>query len=112
MTTQTIEPVSALGKTEARELELLWLIGATRRQVTRMVRFEVLLIVAFATTLGVLTAAPGVVAFSYGQTGSVVPAASPWTYGGLPACAALLAFGASVVPTRRALRLARRSAAG
>jgi putative ABC transport system permease protein len=45
----------------AREVELLRLIGASRRQLTRMVRFEVLLIVTFATALGVLTAAPGVI---------------------------------------------------
>jgi putative ABC transport system permease protein len=90
-----------------RELELLWLIGATRRQVSRMVRFEVLLIVAFATTVGLLTAAPGIAVFSYGKTGSLVPAVPLWICGGLPLGAALLAFSAGVIPTRRALRAAR-----
>jgi putative ABC transport system permease protein len=93
----------------ARELELLRLIGATRRQLTRMIRFEVLLIVAFATTVGMLTAAPGVVVFSYGKTGSFVPEVPAWLYVGLPACAVALAVAASALPTRTALRTGRGS---
>jgi putative ABC transport system permease protein len=88
----------------ARELELLRLVGATRRQLTRMVQLELLVIVAFATVLGALTAAPGLVAFSYGKTGSLVPAVPAWLFGGVPVTVALLAFAASVLPTRRALR--------
>ena len=93
----------------ARELELLRLIGATRSQLGRMIRFEVLLTVAFATTLGVLTAAPGVLAFSYGKTGSFVPVVPAWIGLGLPACAALLGLAASVLPLRRALAAGRGS---
>jgi putative ABC transport system permease protein len=93
----------------ARELELLRLIGASRRQLRRMIRFEVLLIVAFATVVGMLTAAPGVIVFSYGKTGSVVPQVPLWLYGALPVGAALLALAASVPPTRRALQAGRGS---
>jgi putative ABC transport system permease protein len=93
----------------ARELELLRLIGASRRQLRHMIRFEVLLIVAVATAIGMLTAAPGVVVFSYGKTGSFVPQVPLWLYAALPLGALLLALGASVVPTRRALRVGRGS---
>lgn len=93
----------------ARELELLRLIGASRRQLKRMVRFEVLLIVAVATAIGMLTAAPGIVVFSYGKTGSPVPQVPLWVYAALPLGAALLALGASIPPTRRALRVGRGS---
>lgn len=93
----------------ARELELLRLIGASRRQLRRMIRFEVLLIVAFATVIGMLTAAPGVVVFSYGKTGSLVPQVPLRVYLALPLGAALLALGASIPPTRRALRVGRGS---
>ncbi len=93
----------------ARELELLRLIGASRRQLRRMIRFEVLLIVAVATAIGMLTAAPGVVVFSYGKTGSFVPQVPLWVYAALPLGAALLALGASIPPTRHALRVGRGS---
>jgi putative ABC transport system permease protein len=93
----------------ARELELLRLIGATRRQLRRMIRFEVALIAAFATVVGALTAAPGLLAFSYSETGSIVPAVPASIYVGLPAATALLALAASIPPTRRALRAGRGS---
>jgi putative ABC transport system permease protein len=93
----------------ARELELLRLIGASRRQLRRMIRFEVLLVVAVATVIGMLTAAPGIVVFSYGKTGSLVPQVPLSIYAALPLGAALLAFTASIPPTRRALRAGRGS---
>jgi len=93
----------------ARDLELLRLIGATRRQLTIMVRFEVLIVVGFATVVGALTAAPGMVAFSYGETGSLVPAIPAWLWLGLPVTAALLASVAIAVPLRGAMRAGRGS---
>jgi putative ABC transport system permease protein len=63
--------------------------------------------VVFATVLGMLTAAPGVIAFSYGQTGSYAPEVPPWLYLVLPLGAAAVALTASVLPTRRALRAGR-----
>jgi putative ABC transport system permease protein len=76
----------------SRDLELLRLIGATRRQLTRMIRFEVLIMVSFATVVGALTAAPGAIAFTYGVTGSLVPTIPAWLWLGLPLTSALLAF--------------------
>lgn len=108
----TIAAVNALAvavSRRARDLELLRLIGATRRQLTRMIRFEVLMIVAFATAVGALTAAPGVIAFTYGQTGSVIPTVPAWLWLGLPLTAALLASVAIAVPLRAALRTSRGS---
>jgi putative ABC transport system permease protein len=93
----------------ARDLELLRLIGATRRQLRRMVRFEVLIVVTFATAVGALTAAPGVVAFSIGKTGSPVPAVPAWLWAGVPLSAALLASVAIALPLRGALRAGRGS---
>jgi putative ABC transport system permease protein len=93
----------------ARDLELLRLIGATRRQLKRMIRFEVLIIVSFATVVGALTAAPGVIAFTYGETGSLVPTVPVWLYAGLPLTAALLATAAIALPLRGALRASRGS---
>ncbi len=93
----------------ARDLELLRLIGATRHQLTRMIRFEVLIVVSFATLVGALTAAPGVMAFSYGETGSIVPAIPAWLWLGLPLTAAMLASVAIAVPLRGALKAGRGS---
>jgi putative ABC transport system permease protein len=93
----------------ARDLELLRLIGATRRQLTRMVRFEVLIVVAFATVVGALTAAPGVIAFTYGETGGLVPAVPAWLWLGLPLTAIALASVAIFLPLRAALREGRGS---
>jgi putative ABC transport system permease protein len=93
----------------ARDLELLRLIGATRRQLTRMVRFEVLIVVTFATVVGALTAAPGAIAFTYGETGSFVPTIPAWLWLGLPLASALLAFVAIALPLRGALKAGRGS---
>ncbi len=93
----------------ARDLELLRLIGSTRRQLRRMVRFEVVIVVTFATVVGALTAAPGTIAFSIGKTGSPVPTVPVWLWLGVPATAALLASAAIALPLRGALRAGRGS---
>jgi putative ABC transport system permease protein len=93
----------------ARDLELLRLIGATRRQLRRMVRFEVLIVVTFATVVGALTATPGVVAFSVGKTGSPIPAVPAWLWAGVPLTVVLLASVAVALPLRGALRAGRGS---
>jgi hypothetical protein len=59
--------------------------------------------------VGALTAAPGVIAFTYGQTGSVIPTVPAWLWLGLPLTAALLASVAIAVPLRAALRTSRGS---
>lgn len=52
---------------------------------------------------------PGIVVFSYGKTGSLVPQVPLWLYAALPLGVALLALTASIPPTRRALRVGRGS---
>jgi putative ABC transport system permease protein len=93
----------------ARDLELLRLLGATRRQLGRTVRFEVVIVVSFATVVGGLTAAPGMIAFSIGKTGSPVPAVPVWLWLGVPITAALLASAAIALPLRGAIRAGRGS---
>ncbi len=107
-----VAAVNALGvavSARARDLELLRLIGATRAQLTWMIRFEVLVTVTFATVVGAVTAAPGAIAFTYGQTGSVVPTVPAWLWLGLPLTAALLGSVAIALPLRGALRASRGS---
>ena len=96
---------TALSTSErSRELALLRLIGAERRQVRAMVRAETLIMLAFGVVAGSLVAAPGLAVLSRGLGGSALPAVPLWVYGGLVAAYALVAFAAGVVPTRRALR--------
>ena len=87
-----------------RELALLRLVGASRRQIRRMVRTETVLIVCFGTLVGVLVSAPSVAVLSHSVTGSVVPSAPAPVWIG--ACVALVTLGlaAGVPATRRALR--------
>ena len=89
----------------AREFALLRLVGASRRQVRTMIRGETTITIAFGLTLGSIIAAPGLAAFNYSLTGSAVPTLSLRTYGGLLAFYAVLAFVATVLPTRLALRM-------
>ena len=74
-----------------------------------MIRFEVLITVTFATVVGVLTAAPGAIAVTYGQTGSLVPVIPAGLWLGLPVTAALLGSVAIALPLRGALRASRGS---
>jgi len=87
-----------------RELALLRLVGATSRQLRRMVRAETLIVVLFGITIGSLVAAPALAVFSYGLTGTAVPDVPLWMLGGIVAGAALLGLAATVLPTRLALR--------
>ena len=94
----------AIGQ-RGEEFALLGLLGASRRQIIRMVRTETLIIVAFGAALGILIAAPTVAALSYALTGDVVPAAPVPLYVGAGAALLVVALVASSVPARRALRL-------
>ena len=79
-----------------RELALLRLVGATRRQLTRMIRAETLIVAVFGTTLGTLIAAPALAVFSHGLTGSAVP----WLC--RPGCTAACWPAAPSLPSPRA----------
>ncbi|MFF8731223.1 ABC transporter permease [Streptomyces sp. NPDC015171] len=88
-----------------REFALLRLAGATRRQVLRMLRTEVLSILLLATALGTGIALAVLTAFSVGMTGRAAPTVAPLLYTGVVAVAGLLALVASAVPGRAALRV-------
>jgi putative ABC transport system permease protein len=87
-----------------REFGLLRLVGATPRQVRRMVRWETLIIVMIGTLLGVGVAAGTVLPFSKVVTGSFRPSTP------LAVCAAivggtfLIGFAATLLPLGSALR--------
>ncbi len=87
-----------------RELALIRLVGATSRQVTRMVRAEALIVALFGMTVGSLAAAPGLVVYSRSLTGDSMPAVPLWMVGGLLGGCLAVALLATVLPTRLALR--------
>ncbi|MBX7553706.1 FtsX-like permease family protein [Streptomyces sp. NPDC004232] len=88
-----------------REFALLRLAGATRRQVLRMLRTEVLSLLLLATSLGSGIALAVLTAFSVGMTGRAVPTVTPLLHLTVVAVAALLALVGSAVPGRAALRV-------
>ncbi|MBL1085102.1 ABC transporter permease [Streptomyces actinomycinicus] len=88
-----------------REFALLRLAGATRRQVLRMLRTEVLSVLLIATTLGSGIALAVLTAFSVGMTGGAAPEVVPLLYVAVVAVAGLLALVAGAVPGRVALRV-------
>jgi putative ABC transport system permease protein len=87
-----------------KEFALLRLVGASRRQVRRMVRAETIVIVGFGTALGVLVSAPTVAVLSHSLTGRLVPSAPATVWIGAALTLVALGFAAGVPATRRALR--------
>jgi putative ABC transport system permease protein len=95
--------VMATGE-RSKELALLRLVGTTRRQVARMIRFEAVAVIGFSVFLGALTATATLVPFSLAVADSAVPYV-PWeVLVGVVACASVLGFGACELPARNALR--------
>lgn len=88
-----------------REFALLRLAGATRTQVLRMLRTEVLSVLTLATALGSGIALAVLTAFSVGMTGHAAPTVTPLLYVTVVATAALLALAAAALPGRVALRV-------
>jgi putative ABC transport system permease protein len=88
----------------SRELALLRLVGATPKQVTRMIRWEALAVTGFGLALGTAVAAATLIPFSLAMAGTAVPYL-PWPFVvGVVALAATLGLAASELPTRAALR--------
>jgi putative ABC transport system permease protein len=87
-----------------REFALLRLVGATRRQVLRMLRTEALAVLFIGTALGSGVALAVLSAFSVGMTGSAAPTVTPLVYVSVVAVAGLLALTATALPGRAALR--------
>lgn len=95
--------VMATGE-RTREFAVLRLSGATPRQVLRMVRCEAMVVAAVAAALGSAIAAGTLVPFAHAIAGGSLPYAPPLLYAAIFAGSALLALGASLAPTRLALR--------
>jgi putative ABC transport system permease protein len=95
--------VMATGE-RSHELALLRLVGATPRQVTRMIRVEALAVIGFGVLLGLAIAAATLVPFSLAIAQTAVPSL-PWqVLAGVLAGATVLGFGASELPARNLLR--------
>ena len=87
-----------------RELALLQLVGATRRQVRSMARWEAILIIAIGLGVGLAITATALLPLSQVVTGSPHPYMPVAPLAGILGASALLAFVALALPTRRALR--------
>ncbi|MFI5530076.1 FtsX-like permease family protein [Kitasatospora sp. NPDC051853] len=86
----TVNTLVALTADRRREFALLVLVGATRRQLARMLGAEALLTAVAGVLLGAVVAFTAAGAFSLPLTGSVVPAV-PWgTFGWIVAGAGVL----------------------
>jgi putative ABC transport system permease protein len=88
----------------AGEFGLLLLIGASRRQVLRMTRWESLVVTLAAVIPGSLVSAVTLAAFSLGTTGSVTPYVPPLAYLAVIAAAAAVTFAVTEAAARGALR--------
>ncbi|GLX04173.1 ABC transporter permease [Microbispora sp. NBRC 16548] len=86
------------------ELALLRLVGATRRQVLRMLRLETLTALIVSVLAGTGIALITLSAFSRGMTGSALPYVPPAGYALVIAAVAALALVATSLPARLALR--------
>src|SRR3954447_266896 len=87
-----------------RELALLRLSGATKRQVRSMARWEAALIVAIGLGVGVAIAATALVPLTHALTGGFQPYVPLRQLGAILGGSAALAVIALAIPTRRALR--------
>ncbi|HEX2317026.1 MAG TPA: ABC transporter permease [Thermomonospora sp.] len=87
-----------------RELALLRMVGATRRQILRMLRLEAVVVLGTGIAVGTLIAGPTLVMFAVAVTGLPAPSVPP-----IP-CASILAFvivtgsAAILLPARSMLR--------
>jgi putative ABC transport system permease protein len=87
-----------------RELALLRLTGASKRQVRSMARWEAILIIAIGLGIGLAIAATALLPLSHAFTGGFRPYAPAGWLAGILGISALLALVALSVPTWRALR--------
>ncbi|MWA06564.1 FtsX-like permease family protein [Actinomadura sp. LD22] len=87
-----------------REFALLRLVGATRRQVLRMLRLEALIVLGTGAAAGSLIVAVVVPAFATAVTGLPLPAVSPVTCAAILAAVAGSGAAAVLLPARAMLR--------
>ncbi|MGW2812514.1 FtsX-like permease family protein [Streptomyces sp. NPDC001415] len=86
-----------------RELGTLRLIGTTRRQVLKMIRWEALLVVAAGVVIGSAIALATLVPMVNGLTGRA-PYVPPLLYGSFAGGVLVLGLAATALPARAALR--------
>ncbi|MGV9267237.1 FtsX-like permease family protein [Kitasatospora sp. NPDC003701] len=86
----TVNTLVALTADRRREFALLRLVGATRRQLLRMLTVEAVLTTAVGVLLGAAVAATASAAFSRALTGSALPTVPAATCGWIAAGAAAL----------------------
>ncbi|MDE3722566.1 FtsX-like permease family protein [Nocardiopsis sp. N85] len=89
----------------SREFALLRLIGTTRRQVLRSLRWEAWTIAVLAVLLGTAAAALPLAVLSLAFLGTPLPAGSPLIYAAAVAVTAVPAVVSIMVPARLALRV-------
>jgi putative ABC transport system permease protein len=87
-----------------RELALLRLTGASKRQVRSMARWEAILIIAIGLGTGLAIAATALLPLSHAFTGGFRPYAPAGWFAAILGVSAMLALVALSVPTWRALR--------
>ena len=99
-----VNTLAMIALRRGRELALLRLVGATRRQVRSMARWEALLIITVGLGGGLVIAATALLPLSHALTGGLEPYV-PWRpLAVILGVSAILALVALAVPTRRALR--------
>ena len=99
-----INTLTMIALQRGRELGLLRLVGATRRQVRSMARWEAGLIITIGLGLGLAIAAAALLPLSHALTGSLRPYVPLGQLAAILGVSALLALLALALPTRRALR--------
>ncbi|MFG2039591.1 FtsX-like permease family protein [Dactylosporangium sp. NPDC048998] len=86
-----------------REFALLRLVGSTRRQVSRMMRYEVFIMLAIAIVVGSLIPIVPLALLSLALSGVPLPSGPPLVYLAVIGGAVALAYLAVALPTRSAL---------
>jgi putative ABC transport system permease protein len=99
-----VNTLTMIALRRGRELALLRLAGATRRQVRSMARWEAALIVAVGLGGGLVIAATALLPLSHALTGGLRPYVPARPLAIILGVSAILALVALAVPTRRALR--------
>jgi putative ABC transport system permease protein len=99
-----INTLVMIGLRRRRELGLLQLVGATRRQVRSMARWEAVLIIAIGLGLGLAIAATALLPLTHALDGSLHPYVPGLPLAAMLGTSALLALLALGIPTRRVLR--------
>lgn len=90
-----------------RELALLHAVGATRRQLLRMLRAETLAAIATGLLLGATVGGSALAGFAAGMTGTALPAASASACAAIIAATCLLAYLGTALPAHLMLRTLR-----